>query len=384
MMEKLGTHVPVVASTGAAAVLVGGQTFHRFFGLDGARDVESLVTKALSKEYVWRRISEVDQIILDEVSMLPGYAFEAAYQIAKRVRRSSEPWGGMGVIAVGDFRQLPPVVKQYKGPRPWSFLTEAWKNTEFVPAMLTEPVRATDKDFCAVLNDARIGMLTDRIQAFLDEKTVGQIETDIPRVFAKKVDVESFNNRKLAELKGSLVTRPTEYFGHDRYTDELRKHAPVPEQLAFRRGALVMMRQNSKDDSYVNGSLGHVVDFVGGSSDPGIVVKLIAGSTITVSPSKFMLSDEFGEILATCENYPMTLAWATTIHKSQGATMDAALLDLAGLWEPGQLYVAVSRVRSPEGVKVIKWDPKAFLKDRKVSKFHQELLKQIQEEDVDV
>lgn len=381
MMEDMGATVPVVASTGAAAVLVGGQTFHRFFGLDGARDVEALVNRALSKEYVWHRLSKVGAIILDEVSMLPGYAFEAAYQIAQRVRRSSEPWGGMGILAVGDFRQLPPVVKQYEGPRPWVFLTKAWEETGFVPAMLTEPVRATDRDFVAILNDARIGKLTERIEAFLNEKTVGQIEADIPRVFARKVDVESFNQKKLAELTGNTVLRSTEYKGHDRYTDELRKNAPIPEQLAFRRGALVMMRQNAKDDSYVNGSLGHIVDFYGESGpDPMIIVKLLSGQSIMVAPSKFMLTDEFGDILATCENYPMTLAWATTIHKSQGATMDAALLDLAGLWEPGQLYVALSRVRSPDGIKVISWDPRAFKKDRKVSEFHKELLEQLKED----
>ncbi len=384
MMEDMGTSVPVVASTGAAAVLVGGQTFHRFFGLDAARDVEALVNKALSREHLWARISSVPALILDEVSMLPGYALEAAYQICQRIRRSTEPWGGISVIAVGDFRQLPPVVKQYEGARPWAFLTDAWKATGFVPAMLTEPVRATDKDFVDILNDARIGKLTDRIIQFLNSKTVGQADLDIPRVFARKVDVESYNQGKLAELEGPLVTRRTEYKGNDRYTDELRKHAPVPEQLAFRRGALVMMRKNDQQDRYVNGSLGHIVDFVGnGTANPDIIVKLMTGVTVTVETGKFMLSDEFGEVLATCENYPMTLAWATTIHKSQGATMDAALLDLAGLWEPGQLYVALSRVRSPDGVKVISWDPRAFKKDRKVSEFHKDLIAQL-ESDVTV
>lgn len=384
MMEKMGVSVPVVASTGAAAVLVGGQTFHRFFGLDGARDVDALVNRALAREYLWHRLNNVSAIILDEVSMLPGYAFEAAYRISQRIRRSSEPWGGLGVLAVGDFRQLPPVVRQFEGPTPWAFLTKAWEETGFVPVMLTEPVRSTDKDFVAVLNDARIGALTDRAVKFLNERTVGNADLDAPRVFARKTDVEGYNQTKLNELSGPMVSQSTVYSGHDRYTDELRKNAPVPERLVFRRGALVMMRKNDKDDSYVNGSLGHIVDFIGAGGALGIVVKLLAGPTVTVSQSKFMLTDEYGEVLATCENFPMTLAWATTIHKSQGATMDAALLDLAGLWEPGQLYVALSRVRSPSGVHVISWDPRAFKKDRKVSQFHKELLSQIAEEEVSV
>lgn len=374
-MRELGVDVPVVASTGAAAVLVGGQTFHRFFGLDGATDVEALVTRALAKPYIWPRMNRTESIILDEVSMLPGYALEAAYLIAQRARRSEAPWGGMGVLAVGDFRQLPPVVKERNEPKPWCFLTKAWEQTKFKPVMLTEPVRSVDPDFIKILWDARVGALTDRMRAFLDERTVGEVDEDIPRVYARKVSVENYNMTKLEALPGKARATTTEYTGHGRYLEDIRRNAPIPENLVLKPGALVMMRQNCKMDTYVNGSLGHVTQISGDT----VYVKLLSGLLIAVQPSVFMLTDEMGDVLATASNYPMTLAWATTIHKSQGATMDAALLDLAGLWEAGQLYVALSRVRTPQGVKVISWNKGSFRIDKKVTEFHKKMVAEMEE-----
>lgn len=375
MMTKMGIHVPVVASTGAAAILAGGQTFHRFFSLNVATDVEALVNNALAKPYTWDKIRKVRCLILDEVSMLPSYALEAAYIISQRVKNSDEPWGGIKVIAVGDFRQLPPVVKRGEGATPWAFLSSAWEESEFSPSLLKTPVRSVDPEFVEILGDARIGKLTDRIASFLDSKTVGpDAPDDYPRLFGKKMDVENYNVSKLNQLSGTDVVFHTEYSGIERYIDDLRKEAPIPEMLVLRKGALVMMRQNDKEDRFVNGSLGHVRDI----SPAGVTVDLLSGETVFVAPGTFMYNNEMGDVLATAKNFPMTLAWATTIHKSQGATLDKVLLDLKRLWEPGQLYVALSRVRSPDGVKVVQWDKHAFKKDHRVSEFHKNLLEQVE------
>lgn len=374
MMTKLGVHVPVVASTGAAAILAGGQTFHRFFGLGVATDIDALVATARAKGYIWDKLRDVRCIILDEVSMLPDYALEAAYRIAQMVKRSDKPWGGIKIIAVGDFRQLPPVVKD-RGPIPWAFLSPAWEESEFVPSLLKTPVRSVDAAFVEILGDARIGRCTERIKEFLNSKLVDAdaCPDDYPRLFGKKSDVENYNLMKLNQLPGRDVVIRTEYAGAEHYLDTLKKDAPVPELLVLRPGALVMMRQNDKDDRFVNGSLGHVVDI----SSIGITVKLLSGLTVYVTPGTFMHNNELGEVLATAKNFPMSLAWATTIHKSQGATMDRVLLDLNQLWEPGQLYVALSRVRSPDGVKVVRWDKRAFKVDDKVTSFHTALWEEV-------
>jgi len=372
--KRMGMHVPVVASTGAAAILAGGQTFHRFFGLNVATDIEALVKNALEPgktSYLYGRIGRTQCIILDEVSMLPDYALEAAYLICQRIKKSTKPWGGIKVIAVGDFRQLPPVVKGNRGPTPWSFLSPAWEESGFKTAMLTTPVRAVDAHFVEILNDARLGKISPRIKAFLDSKTVGNDAPDeYPRLYGKKIDVENHNIIKLGQLPGKEQTFWTEYSGNDHYVDSLKKEAPVPEALILKVGARIMMRQNDKDDRWVNGSLGHITDITHDS----VSVKLVSGGQVSVPQSSFMYNNEMGDVLATGKNFPMTLAWATTIHKSQGATMDRILVDLRRLWEPGQLYVALSRVRSPDGVRVVQWDEKAFKIDKKVSEFHKKLL----------
>jgi len=375
MMTKMGVHVPVVASTGAAAIIAGGQTFHRFFGLNVATDVDALVKRSIEKPYMKEKLRKVRCIILDEVSMLPSYALNAAYQIAQIVKGSDEPWGGIKIIAVGDFRQLPPVVKRGEGPTPWAFLSHAWENSDFVPALLKTPVRSVDPEFVEILGDARIGKMSERIVNFLNSKTVGNdAPDDFPRLFGKKADVERYNIEKLNCLSGDDTEYHTEYKGIDSYIDVLKKDAPIPEVLRLRVGALVMMRQNDTDDRFVNGSLGYIEDL----SHFVITVRLLSGKTIHVEQGTFMCNNEDGDVLATAENFPLTLAWATTIHKSQGATMDNVLLALGKLWEPGQLYVALSRVRSPDGIKIVDWDTGAFKRDAKVSEFHKNLLEQVE------
>jgi ATP-dependent DNA helicase PIF1 len=372
-MKARGIKVPVVASTGAAAILAGGQTFHRFFTLNVATDVDALIEFALSKPFVKQRLARAKVLIFDEISMLPGYVFEAAYRIAQIVRQSELPWGGIKIIVVGDFRQLPPVAKRGEST-PWSFLTDSWTESDFTPVMLQTPVRSVDPHFVSILNDARLGKCTDRIAAFLDSKVVGpSAHADFPRLFGRKVDVDRYNLERLGELPGKEVLFETRYLGVERYVEDLKKDAPIPPTLRLKVGALIMMRQNDKHDRYVNGSLGHVT-YVDQSM---LIVKLLSGEELVVDDGVFMYNNNLGDVYATATNYPMTLAWATTIHKSQGATMDKVLIDLTELWEPGQMYVALSRVRTPEGVAIVKWDKRAFKCDKKVSQFHKELLELI-------
>lgn len=369
--NDVGEFVPVAASTGAAAILVGGQTFHRVFGIGVATDVNSAVLAALQKPAVIRRLQNIETLIIDEVSMLPDYAITAAEKVARLARGIGTPWGGIRIIAVGDFRQLPPVTKGGEA-RPWAFLSEAWEKSEFTPLLLKTPVRSLDPHFNDILQDARLGKHTERLSSFLKDRIVDDGFAGLmPRVYSTRDSVEHFNVMKLGEIQGEHHVFPTEYAGPEHIVALLKKEAPIPEVLILKPGALVMLRNNDPEDMWVNGSLGTVLEV----SSYGVYVRLHAGADVLVERVPFLYNNEFGDVLGSATNYPMCLAWATTIHKSQGATMDAALFDLSRLWEPGQLYVALSRVKSPDGVKVLKWNPvRAFVRDPKVSEFHKKLL----------
>jgi len=341
------------------------------FGLGVASDVTSAVTVALQKPSVIRRLQSIDTLVIDEVSMLPDYAITAAERVAYLARKIDAPWGGIRIIAVGDFRQLPPVSKGY-GPRPWAFLSEAWKESNFRCAMLKTPVRSIDPEFVKILHDARVGNKTDRFVAFLAKRSISKSnKEDIPRIYGKREQVDQHNNLKLSAISHAEQYFETKYGGIDSSVALLRKEAPIPEVLVLKIGAFVMLRNNDSEGRWVNGTTGFVT-----SIRPGqIQVRLSSGPVVEVEEALFMHTDEKGNTLATATNYPLSLAWATTIHKSQGATFDEAVIDLSSIWEPGQLYVALSRVRRPEGVHILNWNKGAALKvDHRVTEFHLEML----------
>lgn len=359
-----GRRCSVVASTGAAAILAGGQTFHRFFGINAAKSPEVIVSEALTRPAVCSRVRSADVLILDEVSMLPGFVMDAANQIARTLRGSDLPWGGIKVLAVGDFRQLPPVAKFTA--KPWAFLSPTWEESEFIPVVLKTPMRASDTGFLKILDDFRKGKLTQEVREFLISRSIKPEDDSVPRLYSRRAQVDEFNLLKLSELKGATEVFPTAYGGAGSYVDLMRKEGPISEVLLLKVGALVMLRNNDKEDRWVNGTLG-LVQSIG----PDIVtVKLLSGRVVEVTPFNFITSNDNGEIMASAKNFPLMLAWATTIHKSQGATMDRALIDLRALWEPGQAYVAMSRVKTPGGIYIDGWDHKGFKTDKKVDAFH--------------
>ncbi len=363
---------PVLASTGAAAVLLGGRTFHSFFGLgimEGGRD--ATIERALKNPRARRRLRKAEGVVIDEVSMLSGATLDVAEAIARLMRDSNEPWGGLRVVAVGDFAQLPPVTRS--GPRDWAFLHPVWARTQFQPAVLREMMRAKDPEFCALLSKIRFGVLDPEVESFLEGRTVEYAdEQDAPgtMLFARREDVDRLNHERLRQLPGTSRRYATVYLGQEaKARESVKKNAPVPEQLELKEGALVMLRQNDPQGRWVNGSLG----VLQGLEDDTLEIRLLSGRTVRVEPASFQLLDAEGKELAAARNFPVNLAWAMTIHKAQGATIDRARVSLARLWEPGQAYVALSRVRRAQDVELAGWDRGSILADPAVRRFHASL-----------
>lgn len=360
---------PVLASTGAAAVLIGGRTFHSFFGLgimEGG--VEATVEKASKNRQVVRRLKKIKGFIVDEVSMLSGPTLRAAEIICRRVRDSDKPWGGLRVVAVGDFAQLPPIERGGGAKRGWGFLDPVWAWSGFETHYLRTQTRCIDDDYMKILSDIRQGHVTPAVRDYLNSKVAPPPENfEGTRLFPRREETERFNLSKLDELSGTAVRFETIYSGDARAIESLKRYSPLPDSLFLKEGALVMLRQNDPQGRWVNGSTGHIRKI----SNNELKIELLNGRPIEIEKASFSLLDAEGNVSAAATNFPFSLAWASTIHKSQGATLDKMMVNLSNLWEPGQAYVALSRLTQGSDLTIEKWDARSIRVDPDVVAFYE-------------
>jgi len=369
--------IPILASTGAAAILLGGRTFHSFFGLKNMQGpIRRIIEEATESRFVQRGLREAECVAIDEISMLSAETLDAASQIASIVREDPNPWGGLRVLASGDFLQLPPI-SHAEQVATWAFQGEVWKRSNFRTALLREVVRSKEEDFVKVLHKIRKGIYDDEIFYFLRDRMITAEDLEQfqgTRLYPHRRSVDRINRKYLDELPGEPLVFETTYDGDERYFDRLGRNIPIPkDHLELKVGALVMVRINAFDLSYVNGSLGTIVEI-----DPEgqwITLQMLGGRRGEISFGKqdFEWKNASGKVVARARNFPLTLAWASTIHKAQGATIDNVCVDLRGVWENGQSYVGLSRVRSVEGLKVMGWDEGSIRCDPSVVAYYDAL-----------
>lgn len=370
-MKKLNPkELPILASTGAAAILIGGRTFHSFFGLGimegGPKET---LKRGLEDMKLMKRLREVEGVIIDEISMIPSNALEVAEAFARHARESDLPWGGMRVIVVGDFAQLPPVTRTGQ-IREWSFASPVWEKSGFQVAQLLESQRSYDTHFLQVLADVREGKTTPLVREYLDSKIREHDESDeITRLFPRRDQSEIFNQKKIAQIPEPEVKIPSIYLGQEKLVESLKRNSPIPGELVLKVGAKVLFVQNDPSKRWVNGTKGTVVDI----APDKITVEKETWRHVTVDKAQFSLQNAEGNTVASVINFPLTLAYATTIHKSQGATLDELWVDLSRLWEPGHAYVALSRLRTGEGLKLLGWNSRSILTDPQVTRFYKEI-----------
>jgi ATP-dependent DNA helicase PIF1 len=369
MQELDPKQVPILASTGAAAVLLGGRTFHSFFGLGIMEGGVDATYERGSKDHrLLNRLKKVEGVIIDEISMIPGAALMVAEALTQKARDSKLPWGGMRVISVGDFAQLPPVTRT--GARDWAFLNEVWQRSGFQVCQLSHNQRVQDNEFLDVLADVRYGKVTQRVFDFLSEHVHPHDEEAAgTRLFGRRDMSENFNQKKLSEIRETEVTIDAIYIGSEKHIETLIKVAPVPQKLTLKIGCKVIFLQNDPQKRWINGTRGTVTKI----EVDKITVKKEPGREVSVDKSSFSMLDAEGNVTATAIQFPLALAYATTIHKSQGATLDELWCDLRSLWEPGQAYVALSRLRTSAGLKLVGWNPRSIIVDPKVLEFYQGL-----------
>ncbi|QGX39490.1 AAA family ATPase [Permianibacter aggregans] len=357
MLREHGVTVAVTASTGIAATHLGGQTIHAWSGIGVQRTLDEKAFEKLTKNRVIRRhVTEAQVLVIDEISMLHAFQLDLVDQVLRRLRDNEAPFGGIQLIACGDFFQLPPVTgaEDPASERQFAFEAQSWQRADFNIAYLTENHRQGNDSLLTVLNDIRSGHAGEHTKVPLRTRykkpPVGVGAVQPTRLYARNINVDSINEKELAALPGKTVEFVMETRGFAALVEGLKRNCLAPETLRLKIGAEVMFVKNAPDGSFVNGSRGRVLGFDAETGWPE--VQLLEGQRLLAEPMEWRLEEE-GVIRAALKQLPLRLAWAITIHKSQGMTLDAVELDLSDAFEPGMGYVALSRVRTLGGLTLL-------------------------------
>lgn len=344
-----GKHVSVTATTGLAATHLGGSTIHAWSGIGVHDELPANFDEHMLKG---RRdiIQSTDVLIIDEISMLHDYRLDMIDEVARTVRNDQRPFGGVQVIMCGDFFQLPPVNRREGKQGSFVVGSHAWEELDPVICYLGEQHRQDDEVLLDVLTALRQGDIRKRHA----EALLGRINDDqadnVTQLHTVNIDVDRINNAKLAELPGEEHVYNAVTTGKESYVASLKKSCIAAEQLRLKKGALVIAIKNSPERKYVNGSIGTVTGFEKLSDNP--IVEFLSGKVVTMSQDSWELRD--GDTKrASIAQIPLKLAYAITVHKSQGMTLDAARIDLRKAFVEGMGYVALSRVRRLDGLSLI-------------------------------
>jgi len=373
-LQDAKVKVAVTASTGIAATHIKGSTIHSWSGIGIKQELSHTDLERLKKNKKFREtLQKTKVLIIDEISMLHKKQIEAIHEVLTFCNDAGmfsgkNAFGGLQVIVCGDFFQLPPVGQYGEQSRDkFAFMSGAWLKAEFQICYLTEQFRQNDNKLHTILQEMRAGQVTAQSEEWLKDCQYRSFAADVEptKLFTHNEDVDFINNEHLAKLQSKSRFFKAQTKGESKLIEMLRNTVPAAFDMPLKIGAKVMFIKNNTDKGYINGTLGEIVDY----ADMGYpLVKTLDGSKIVASPEEWSIDDESGKPLAVYAQVPLRLAWAITVHKSQGMTLDAAELDLRKTFERGQGYVALSRLRTIETLKLTGYNQTALAVDRLAQK----------------
>ena len=400
----------VTASTGIAATHMNGTTIHSWSGI-GIKDELSDrdLTNLSRKQFLADRLKDTAVLVIEEISMLHAKQLNLVSQVLKHVRKNDKAFGGIQVVVAGDFFQLPPIGSKGESNREkFAFMSEAWLDAKFHICYLSEQHRQVSEaangglDLDDILNQIRRQEVTFEAIAALENTYDQSVDIKRTRLYTHNLNVNKINDKELALLDGEMMRFEATTTGDSKLVETLKKTVRTQDELVLKVGAKVMFIKNNAELGVSNGTMGELIGFAAvkiedkESSDALIeddssddideeaagektakakksaakkdkekpkskkpttqkmpVVRLNSGREVIAEPEEWIIEDETGEVLASYLQVPLCLAWAITIHKSQGMTLDAAEIDLSRTFELGQGYVALSRLKSLAGLQLL-------------------------------
>ncbi|WP_201600094.1 AAA family ATPase [Psychrobacter immobilis] len=398
--------VAVTASTGIAATHMNGTTIHSWSGIGIKDELSDRDLTTLSrKQFLADRLKDTAVLVIDEISMLHAKQLNLVSQVLKHIRKNDKAFGGIQVVVAGDFFQLPPIGSKGETNREkFAFMSEAWLDAKFHICYLSEQHRQVSEaangglDLDDILNQIRRQEVTFESIAALEATFDQNVDIKRTRLYTHNLNVNSINDKELAALEGEMMRFTATSTGDSKLVETLKKTVRTQDDLVLKVGAKVMFIKNNTELGVSNGTMGELIGFAAvkiddskDSSDDLIedgdentesetnktvkgkgkkaikekpkakkpttqkmpVVRLNSGREVVAEPEEWIIEDETGDVLASYEQVPLCLAWAITIHKSQGMTLDAAEIDLSRTFELGQGYVALSRLKSLAGLQLL-------------------------------
>lgn len=363
-------NIAITSTTGVSSLLIGGTTLHSYLGIGlGTGSADYLTEKILKNNKIKQRWKTIDTLIIDEISMLSPELFDKLETVARNIRNGysrnnfqielvdGPPFGGIQLILVGDFLQLPVV-----GSDNFCFEAKTWNICVEHVVQLTEIIRQTDKEFQEVLNDIRYGIVSDRAKKLLLSRVNVEVKNDLgilpTKIQTTNEAVDRINSKEFEKL---IQKNPEIYeydmrihfydsvFNKEHAIEKYRKNCLAPDILQLCIGAQVMLLYNlNLDIGLANGSRGVVVNFI----EDFPVVQFMNGQTHVIDFHDWEIEEnEIKQVRIT--QVPLKLAYSISAHKSQGCTLDCAEIDLSNLFAHGQAYVALSRVKSEKGLNIV-------------------------------
>ncbi|WP_372814750.1 AAA family ATPase [Psychrobacter sp.] len=404
--------VAVTASTGIAATHMNGTTIHSWSGIGIKDELSDRDLTTLSrKQFLADRLKDTAVLVIDEISMLHAKQLNLVSQVLKHVRKNDKAFGGIQVVVAGDFFQLPPIGSKGETNREkFAFMSEAWLDAKFHICYLSEQHRQVSEaangglDLDDILNQIRRQEVTFESIAALEATFDQNVDIKRTRLYTHNLNVNSINDKELAALEGEMMRFTATSTGDSKLVETLKKTVRTQDDLVLKVGAKVMFIKNNTELGVSNGTMGELIGFaavkinddskdssddliedddIGSDKDSKVgndkktaksakekakkdkakikkpttqkmpVVRLNSGREVIAEPEEWIIEDETGDVLASYEQVPLCLAWAITIHKSQGMTLDAAEIDLSRTFELGQGYVALSRLKSLAGLQLL-------------------------------
>ena len=378
-LKKAKIKVAVTASTGIAATHLEGRTIHSWSGIGIRKDMDKKAIKRLVKnKNLYKKIRKTKVLIIDEISMFDADRLDLVDRICKKIREPFLPFGGIQTIVCGDFFQLPPINRGQK-PR-FAYESSVWRNSDIKVCYLNKQFRQNDLEFTNILNKIRLNKAGQKELNSLKTRLYKSINSSIKptQLYTHNINVDEINDYELSKIRRKEMIHYMTSSGNKDLVDFLKKSCLSPEELKLRVGAIVMFVKNNFDAGYVNGTLGEVIDY---DDNEYPVIKIKSGRKIIALPSSWTIEED-DKVIASIKQIPLRLAWAITVHKSQGMSLDTAEIDLSKSFECGMGYVALSRVRTLDNIKLMGINQLALKVNSEIvekDKEFKELSKQLEE-----